>query len=273
MAENKKAAPKKPAPKKPATKKTTKATKATPQAAAAPDLQQQLAQALQTIQSLQQMVETQTAVAAMHQSRLSTALPSHKAVGGELMVGIRNISDTTLGVKSPFKGEPDLHLHADFGIDDAGRVTMISYAWWRELRRSALVQKGLIMRDDSVLGTTWNAGPADGLTDVHADFHVNAVIDPRHWIESRTTDQLTEDIAKITSDASLQRLRRAVDQELARLESQYPRTTKPQQVAAAKKALNQLSAKYRHADDLLRTALENPVDADEEPSGPTVIKI
>src|SRR5512135_3880509 len=76
---------------------------------------------------------------------------------GELMVGIRNVSDYTVGIKPQLPGDSALQLAADFGNDEPGSVAVMSYASWRELRKSKLIADGMIKRDDSILGSTFNA--------------------------------------------------------------------------------------------------------------------
>lgn len=227
------------------------------------EMMTELAKAMQTIEQLRGMVETQTIAAATHQSRLATAVPTHRSPGGELLVGIRNVSDLTIGIPALFKGDPSLHLHADFGDHDPNSVAIISYSWWREIRRGDYVGWGLIIRDDSVLGEGHSPAPEDRPQEMHPGHFLNVVEDPKEWIDSREPEQITQDLNKITSNDTLMRIRRVVDEDLRRLEAQYPRETISQQVAAAKKSLKQLSAKYRHVDELVTMRLDRTDDEAE----------
>jgi len=236
------------------------------------DVQRQLDEAQAANAALRSMVDTQTVAATAHQQRLATALPGHRAQFAELMVGVRNISDTTVGVKALFKGDSDLQLNADFGKEDPARTQIISYAWWRELRKSPYVGKGLLIRDDSTLGSLYQAAPPDLPGELAPGHAVNAIPDPKAWVESRDETALREGVAAITSEESLRRLRRVVDEALVAFESTQPRNTVPEQVKAARLALNSLPAKLRMLDDLVTSRLENPVDAPPEDTGPLRIR-
>jgi len=236
------------------------------------DVQRQLAEAQTANAGLREMVETQTIAATAHQERLATALPGHRAQFAELMVGVRNISGTTVGIPALFKGDADLQLHGDFGKDDPASIQIVSYAWWREIRKSAYVGKGLVMRDDSVLGSMYKAAPPDQEGELAVGHDVNAVVDPKQWIESRDETALRKDLEAMTSNESLRRIRREVDLALMAIENTQPRITVPEQVKAAKYALNALPAKLRMIDDLITTRLENPVDAPPEAEGPLRIR-
>jgi hypothetical protein len=178
----------------------------------------------------------------------------------ELKVGIRNISDNTIGVKSPFKDEQDLDLHGDTlpPNENPGRYAVISYAWWQQLRKSKLMERGEIMRDDSVLGSNYAAAPADAPHDIPASWAMNAIIDPIAWVAGFKGDDdgLRLAIEKITNDTSLRRVRRVVDMKLKELEKSFG--VDPQR---AKKALQALPSTYQMMDQVITMKLERP---DEE---------
>lgn len=203
-----------------------------------PDLQQQIAQ----LQALLAIASAGTAS--------TTRLASDKP-----MVGIRNVSDNTIGEPGKF-GEPDLHLHADLGEHDPASVTSISYAWWRELRKGKLVRDGLIVRDDSVLGTGFVAAPEDKAEEIPVEADINTILDPQDWIESRTEAQLRADLARLTSDSSLRRIRRAVDVKLKALEESYGDDV-PNKAA---QAVDDLPMVYKFVDEYTTKRLERPED-------------
>lgn len=177
---------------------------------------------------------------------------AHQRTISELWVGIRNISDLTIGVKSPFPNEPDLHLHANFGDPDPGTVAVISLAWWLQLRKHKFVANGMILRDDRVLGDSYAPAPADRPEDLPATALLNQIEDPVAWIESRSEVQLRTDIAALTSTASLYRLRRAVDQRLQQLQSPYALDDEQR----ATKAYRELPALYQMVDMLTSQRLD-----------------
>lgn len=170
----------------------------------------------------------------------------------ELMVGIRNISDYTLGAKSPYPDvERDLHLHGDVGVPDPGTIGIVSYSWWQQLRRGPLMDRGMIMRDDSALGTLHTAAPADKPEEIAPNWHRNAVIDPVEWVESRTDMEIQRDIAKMTSGASLRRIRRVVDDKIRELQD-----TMRDDPKRAEKAVRMLPAKLALIDQITTERLE-----------------
>lgn len=177
----------------------------------------------------------------------------------DIMVGVRNICDDTVGERSPFPNEPDLHLHADFGLPDPNTVGVVSFAWWQRMRKGRLIGEGRIMRDDSVLGGTYQAAPPDRPEDIDPGFYVNAIPQPELWIESKTEQELREAIDRITALSALRRLRGVVDRKLLQIEKQFT-LDDPNRM---KKALKALPALYRFVDEMITTRLEQP-DDDED---------
>lgn len=178
----------------------------------------------------------------------------------ELKVGIVNISDNTIGVKSPFKDEVDLDLHGDTlpRNENPSRFAVISLAWWQQLRKSKLMERGEIMRDDSVLGTNYTAAPADAPQDIPAAWVMNAVEDPIVWVANfkGDDDALRLALGRMTNETSLRRVRRVVDMKLKELERSFG--VDPQR---AKKALQALPSTYQMMDQFITMKLERP---DEE---------
>jgi hypothetical protein len=202
------------------------------------------------------MIEIQTAATAAVKTRLATQVQAQSPTPwSELMVGLRNISDNTIGVKGQF-GNADLQLHADLDDDTPGQTAIVSYAWYRELRKGELFQHGYLIRDDSILGTAFTAAPTDEAHDLPAEWYINAVPDPQAWIDARDEQQILIDVEAMTSPESLQRLRRVVSEALVQLENTRPRLTREDQAAAAKWALSRLPAKLRTLDDVTSERIE-----------------
>jgi len=203
----------------------------------------------------------QAALLAQELQRRSTA------VTPQTMVGLRNVSDLTIGIPGAF-GQGDVHLHAAFRNEDPATYTIIPFAWWREIRSGKYVDQGMLMRDDSIIGEGYTPAPPDRPQDLAPNFSVNLVIDPQQWIDSRNEIQIREDIMKMTSLNSLRRLRRAVDMKLRSIvdsiPDQYRDTTKASNGYVPPKgwdkrhkmALEQLPAIYRLVDDLTSRRIE-----------------
>jgi len=131
-----------------------------------------------------------------------------------MSVGLRNISSVTIGINdSPTPNEGEVQLAAATGGFPGG-VAVISYPWYRQLRGGKLFEKGLLVRDDSILGPVDVAAPADAEGDIHPDHAKNRVDDPHAWINARTEPTLRRDIKALTSEPSLRRLAAAVDEKV-----------------------------------------------------------
>jgi hypothetical protein len=206
----------------------------------------------QEIAELRRALEIQTSAAQTMGQRLSTVMPNHRLAGSELMVGVRNISDTTIALPKEFDTDPDLSLHADVGRDDPNSVTVVSLGHWRKLRKSRLMELGMIMRDDSLVDGGMVA-PADADRDIPTSWAVNAIPDPVAWIEDRTEQEIKVDIEKMTSLDSLRRLRRVVDDKLRQLQAGHPDKGR---VSSAVRALRELPAKLQLVDNLTTNLLE-----------------
>jgi len=208
-------------------------------------------------EQLRTLLEQQTGAAQAMKSRLTAINPSAQNPYSELMVGIRNVSDNTIGIPA-MNGQPPIQLLADFGEHEPGSTSVIPYAQWRELVKGKLVRNGAVVRDDSVVGPGLHSAPVDRPSDLPQEAAYNAILDPKQWIDSRTEDEIQEDLERITSEESLQRIRRAVDDALRALEARRPRNTKDEQIEAAKWAMARLPAKYRKVDELITERLEAP---------------
>lgn len=188
--------------------------------------------------------------ATSHVSRLSQAatLGSHAAY-----VGIRNVSDNTIGIKGKY-GEEDINLHADLGQHDPSSVTAMSYAWWLVFRRDKLIQDGQVIRDDAILGKAFTAGPDDLADELPPGYLHNVIIDPEQWIRSRDETQLRNDMAKITSESSLRRIRRGVDLVLKRLQNG------DNSDESVRRSWMEVPSKFRLVDEITTHRLERPED-------------
>lgn len=200
--------------------------------------------------------------------QLRATMPSAHPVSATAMVGIRNISDHTLGIKGRY-GNADVQLHADFGKNDPASSAVIPYAWWRnDILRSPFVSLGLIVRDDSAVGEGYFTAPQDSFEkDYPASYSANVVFDPIEWIEHRSEEEIRQDIDKMSSDPSLRRIRRAVDIKLKELELQLADLDNPQQEAVIR-----LSTKYTLVDNLTTRKLERPDEIMEFPATIAVTK-
>lgn len=183
------------------------------------------------------------------------AIAARPASVTEPKVGIRNVSDYVVGIKGRF-GEADLQLHAAFGSPTPAQVAIISWSFWRDLCKEPIIAKGMVIRDDSILGNKFTSAPEDGPNDIPAEAAVNVIMDPIQWVESRTETEIRQDLTKITSSPSLRRIRRSVDLKLKELEKQYEHLTNDERV---QQAWQDLPGKYRLIEELTTRTLEKAI--------------
>jgi hypothetical protein len=202
-------------------------------------LEEKYAKALETINQLtlnQAMLSAHVGAARQH-------VPQ-----GQLVVGIRNVSNYTVSFTDKTSGVPvEYTLHPEMpGLADPNTRAVISKQ----------VAEGLLIRDDSVLGTSENAAPADRLGDLPPEAQYNVILNAREWITSRTEQELRDDIAKITSGPSLRRLMYAVDQEVISAGEKYAGMKD-----RATRAVRDLPAVFRMVDELADERMDqlNPV--------------
>ena len=185
--------------------------------------------------------------------RLSQVSSHGRLPSGELMVGIRSIADNTLGLKSPIPNEQDVQLHGDTQVGNPGCVAVISYAWWQQLRRDPhFMETGLILRDDSILGDTAIAGPADRPQDLAPGWAINAVPDPVKFVYDQPEAEVRRRLEAMTSPHSLLRVRRVVDVKLRELQA----AEDPADPRRAEKALMKLPALLQMIDQVTTMKLE-----------------
>jgi hypothetical protein len=181
------------------------------------------------------------------------------APSGQLVVGVRNVSNYTVGLIDNTSGRAiEYQLYPEVeGHHDPRTRAVVSFAYWQELRKGSLVGRGLIVRDDSVLGPSDGAAPPDRPEDVHPDHFKNLVLDPREWILSKSEDELRDAIGTMTSEPSLRRLMYAVDMEIVRI-GQEKYGGDPDR---ARKSIRDLPAIFRIVDELADERLDdlNPV--------------
>lgn len=221
-------------------------------------------ESLQSLQAenatLRQQVTSQTTAAAHHQARHAALNPQHAVPGSELMVGIRNVSDNTVGIPGFPKGTPDVTLNPGLPGED-NSTAIISYVHWLRLRNSDYTRKGRIIRDDSVLGIAFTPAPADLPVDIPEEAARNTIVDPVAWIAERDDEQLARDIDAITSPDTLRRLRGVVDRWLY---DYQVKQSEPFSEKTAKQAISRLPSKLVKVDELTTAKLE-PQDADTGP--------
>lgn len=212
-------------------------------------LEEKYAKALETINQL-------SLNQAMLSSHVGTMRPQMPA--GQLVVGVRNVSNYTVSFTDKTSGVPvEYTLHPEMpGVADPNTRAVVSYAFWQKLRVGKQVAEGLIVRDDSVLGNSDNAAPADRLGDLPPEAEYNVVLNARDWITSRSEQQIRDDIAKMTSGPSLRRLMYAVDQEVIRVGDKYEGMKD-----RATRAVRDLPAVFRMVDELADERMDqlNPV--------------
>jgi hypothetical protein len=215
------------------------------------DLEARYAKALATIEQL-----------SLNQAQLSAQLgmaSKHYAATGQLVVGIRNVSNYSVGMVDKTTGQAiEFNLNPErSGVADPRTRAVVSYVFWQQLRQGNLVGRGLIVRDDSVLGPADNAAPLDRESDLHPEHLRNLVLSPRDWIVSKSEEELREAVAVMTSEPTLRRLMYAVDQEIVRIgEARYK--DDPER---ARKSIRDLPALFRVLEELAEERLDelNPV--------------
>lgn len=227
------------------------ARKTSPAATRLADLEQKYAQALATIE---QMSRNQAMLSAQFGATQRQFVSS-----GQLVVGIRNVSNYSVGLIDNTSGQAiEYNLNPEVaGVADPKTRAVISYVFWQQLRKGSQVTRGLIMRDDSVLGPADNAAPEDRPQDFSPETQYNVVLDPREWVLSKTEPELREAISKITSEPTLKRLLHAVDQEILRIGEERYLGDELRGV----KAIRDLPALFRLVEELAEDRLDelNPV--------------
>lgn len=179
-----------------------------------------------------------------------------KPVTGEKFVGVRNISNDVIGVPNPVKGQPDLlALHTEFvdSVDPTRFVSnpnacqVVPHAVWMQLRRGPLFDRGMIVRDDSILGDSYEAAPADDAKELAAGWAKNAVLDPTTFIE-RSERELRLAVDAMTSEQSLKRLLTAVNQRIEKERRAIQANGEPEK---EERALRNMPAIYHLAEELV----------------------
>ena len=171
-----------------------------------------------------------------------------------MVVGIRNVSSYTLGlVGSPIATEAEVQLYPEFDGPNPNSVAVISYAWWQQLRRGKWFDRGMIIRDDSVLGDAHQKAPADRPSDLAANHSKNVVLDPHKFISAKSEDELRDAINNMTSEESLRRLWAAVDEQIGRERVKFAHL---ESKVREEKAVRALPAMYKLAEDLVIARLD-----------------
>lgn len=186
------------------------------------------------------------------------------ASAGQLTVGLRNISNYTVSFEDTTTGQTVVHsLHPEVpGRTDPKTRSVVSYAYWQQLRTSSEYRLGLIVRDDAVLGPAENVAPPDREEDLPQEALLNQVYDPQAFIAEKTEEDLREAIERMTSSPSLRRLIEAVDAEVQRLAD----TKFLGDPDRPKKAARALSAKYKVVEEMCYDRLDelNPMSGAKE---------
>jgi len=218
------------------------------------DLEKDLAAAIDTINAMNQQQ-------AMLSQQLGAVQRVPMTMSGQLVVGVLNISNYTVGFVDKTSGVPiEYTLTPEVrGNPDPRTRAVVSYAFWQKLRKSSQVAKGLVIRDDVVLGEADNRAPADRPEDFAPGTFINQVPDPRVWVTSKTEPELRAALKSMTSEPSLRRLLYAVDQEIVAIGEERYKGDKER----AAKAISDLPALFRLAEELAMSRLDelNPVSA------------
>jgi hypothetical protein len=194
-------------------------------------------------------------------SELVNQLTAQKGNDRDKFVGIRNISNACIGVPNPVRGQVDLlNLHSDF-IDptdptafmpNPNATQVVTHAVWMQLRRSSHYDNGLIVRDDSILGDSYEPAQADAPNELAPNWAKNAVINPAHFIESRNEQELASAIGEMTSELSLKRLLTAVNQRIEKQRLVYSEDDPRRE----ERALSGIPAIYTKVEQLVLDRLE-----------------
>lgn len=177
-----------------------------------------------------------------------------KPVVGKAVVGIRNISNYTVGLINKIPGEQgEISLHAErFGEYDPNNCAVISEAFWKSIRKGPYVAKGLIIRDDSVCSAGEVIAPPDLERDLAPSRENNAIVDPFQWIESKNEDELRAAVQKIDSEFTLHRLAAAVNYKIWQVgEEKYK-----DHEERAKLAIRDTPSKYLWLDERVEERLD-----------------
>lgn len=216
---------------------------------------------LSEVDQLRDQITKLTEANAIQSNWLASARAASQPMQGttvtSLSVGIRNISNNTLGFPdSPVAGEPAARLHAqhrDAFVPDT--TAIVSYAYWLKLRKHPWYGRGLFVRDDSILGPMNNAAPADREEDLAPGYKHNQILDPKRWIESRTDKEIKRDMALITSEDSLRRIAYECDKYIedarAANKAAEEMTDKERRIALETEAAEALPSLYRYAEALV----------------------
>lgn len=176
-------------------------------------------------------------------------------------VGVRNISSDVIGVANPVRGQPDLlALHTDFinpedptrFLPNPNAVQVVPHNVWMQLRRGNLYERGMIVRDDSILGDSYTPAEPDRPSELAPGWAKNAVPDPVAFIE-RSETELRAAIEQMTSEQSLKRLLTAYNM---RIEKERKRLASNGDEVLEAKALRAVPAIYHLAEELVLARLE-----------------
>jgi hypothetical protein len=185
----------------------------------------------------------------------------------EAMVGLRNISSYTIGIKSPYANEPDVQLAGPrfdpmeplAVIPDMNSTATVSHKWWLQIRRSNWIRRGMIERDDSVISAGLMRAPDDATGTIPDTWKVNAIHEPFAWIEKKSEDALRDAIQALTAEESLRRLLTAVNQRIEHQRLLVFRDDSPQQKTDEEReelAYRKLPMNYKLTEEMVLEKLE-----------------
>jgi hypothetical protein len=174
---------------------------------------------------------------------LLTALGGVRAPQQQVLVGIRNICGSTVGVPA-FGSEPAFHLHP-YSPTNPNSMAIISYPRWQVLRRGALFGLGLIERFDEIVDESSPRAPQDKPHECHPDHVKNRLPDPRAFIEQTPEPEMRKYIQAMTSENNLHNILGTVDSKVRELRSKAMAEGDPN---PNQKALDELPMCYTLAE-------------------------
>ena len=214
-------------------------------------LEKQQADMARMKETMEDQARLQTAIVA---SQLGNASNRGRIAPGQQVVGIRNVSNYSVGLVDQtgiVAMEYSLAPASETVFVPQSQAT-IPFVFWQQLRHSKQVRDGFIMRDDTILGEQEFAGPADKETDLPPEAKWNVIPAPRAWITSSSEQEIRDAIAKITSTATLRRLMRTVDQEILTIgETQFKGDNE-----RAEKSINALPGVFVLTENLAKARLD-----------------
>lgn len=169
----------------------------------------------------------------------------------QVMVGIRNIGGSTVGIAS-FGNEPGFSLHP-FSPTDPNSMAIVSLPRWQQLRKGDLFGQGLIERYDDVLDQDAERAPEDKPHECHPNHAKNRIDDVVAFIEGTNETDMRAFVSGMTSENQLQRIMGAVDQKVEALLQKFKEEGDRDPKA---RAIQEIPVAYQMAERLAQWRLD-----------------